>query len=68
MELAKLKWQCRRGSLELDLLLNHYLDTVYLQACAEERARFAELLELDDEVLLAIFTANRLQATRPENR
>ncbi|MFZ2449708.1 MAG: succinate dehydrogenase assembly factor 2 [Methylovulum miyakonense] len=68
MELAKLKWQCRRGSLELDLLLKHYLDTAYLQADNEEKARFVELLKLDDEILLEIFTANRLQATRPENR
>jgi antitoxin CptB len=59
-ELSKLKWQCRRGSLELDLLLQHYLDTAYLQADSEEKARFVELLKLDDDELLAIFTQNRL--------
>jgi succinate dehydrogenase flavin-adding protein (antitoxin of CptAB toxin-antitoxin module) len=26
-ELAKLKWQCRRGCLELDLLLSQCLET-----------------------------------------
>lgn len=51
MELAKLKWQCRRGSLELDLLLQKYVDTVYLQANDKEKARFVEMLRLDDEEL-----------------
>jgi antitoxin CptB len=53
MELAKLKWQCRRGSLELDILLQRYVDKVYLQADSAEQARFDELLTLDDEVLMA---------------
>ncbi len=62
MQLAKLRWQCRRGSLELDLLLKHYLDSAYLQADSDEQARFAKLLELDDEALLAVFVNNRLSS------
>jgi len=63
MELAKLKWQCRRGSLELDLLLQHYLDNSYLQADSDEQERFAKLLELDDEALLAFFTNKCLSSS-----
>ena len=44
----KVKWQCRRGSRELDLLLNSYLQTRYLTANDEERARFVAMLKLDD--------------------
>jgi len=29
---ARLKWQCRRGTKELDFLLNRYLETGYLAA------------------------------------
>jgi antitoxin CptB len=47
-ELAKLRWQCRRGSRELDLLLNRYLETRYPVADEEEKARFVEMLKLDD--------------------
>lgn len=54
-EWAKLQWQCRRGSLELDLLLKRYLETAYWQADDAEKARFMEMLKLDDEALLAIF-------------
>jgi antitoxin CptB len=52
-ELAKLRWQCRRGSLELDLLLNNYLETRYPVADEEEKSRFVEMLKLDDSELLA---------------
>jgi antitoxin CptB len=51
-ELAKLRWQCRRGSKELDLLLIHYLETRYPIADKEEKARFAEILKLDDAELM----------------
>jgi antitoxin CptB len=51
-ELAKLRWQCRRGSRELDLLLDNYLNTRYPVADEEEKARFVELLKLDDTELL----------------
>jgi len=60
MELAKLKWQCRRGSLELDLVLKNYLDTVYLQADNEEKARFVEMLKWDDDVLLNFFVKTHI--------
>jgi antitoxin CptB len=53
-QLARLRWQCRRGTKELDLLLQHYLDTGYLVADDEEKALFAELLELEDDELLAV--------------
>ena len=52
-ELAKLRWQCRRGTRELDLLLNNYLETRYPVADEEEKARFVEMLKLDDSELLA---------------
>jgi antitoxin CptB len=52
-ELAKLKWQCRRGMKELDLLLENYLATDYLIADTAEKTRFAELLRLEDDALLA---------------
>lgn len=53
-ELGKLKWQCRRGMLELDLLLENYLKTDYWLATDEERARFVELLKLEDDELLTV--------------
>lgn len=51
-ELARLKWQCRRGTKELDFLLNRYLETGYLEADQVERVLFAELLRLEDDELV----------------
>ena len=54
-QLAKLRWQCRRGTKELDLLLQRYLDSGYLLADDEEKALFVELLELEDDELIGVF-------------
>ncbi len=53
-QLARLRWQCRRGAKELDLLLQRYLETGYLLADDEEKALFVKLLELEDDELLAV--------------
>lgn len=48
---AKLTWQCRRGTKELDLLLRGYLEHGYPQADETEKKRFSELLQLEDSEL-----------------
>ena len=53
-QLAKLGWQCRRGTKELDFLLLRYLDSGYLLADEEEKALFVELLTLEDDVLIGV--------------
>ena len=53
-QLARLRWQCRRGTKELDFLLLRYLDSGYLLADDEEKALFVELLELEDDELVAV--------------
>ena len=49
----RLHWQCRRGMLELDLILGRFLEVAYGALDAEDKARFAHLLEEEDRVLLA---------------
>ncbi|MGB2973595.1 MAG: succinate dehydrogenase assembly factor 2 [Candidatus Competibacter sp.] len=51
-QLGKLRWRCRRGMKELDLLTLGYLDRHYPAASAEEQQAFAELLELQDPLLM----------------
>jgi antitoxin CptB len=63
-ELARLKWQCRRGMKELDLLLENYLATEYLHADAAEKARFITLLALEDDELLAVLTQSNWHEIR----
>ncbi len=56
-ELARLRWQCRRGTKELDFLLNRYLETGYLVADQEEMNLFVELLGMEDDELAAVLMA-----------
>lgn len=50
---ARLRWRCRRGMKELDLLLERFLAADYPGASSAEQAAFAELLELPDPELAA---------------
>jgi antitoxin CptB len=51
-ELARLRWKCRRGMLELDLLLRDFMENGYAQLDAAERACFERLLDYPDAVLI----------------
>lgn len=50
---ARLAWQCRRGMLELDLLLQAFLDQHYAHAPDAVQQAFVELLNYPDDVLFA---------------
>jgi len=47
----KLRWRCRRGMRELDVLLTAYLDGPYASASEDLRAAFSDLLEQEDDQL-----------------
>lgn len=52
-ELGKLRWRCRRGMKELDILLVRYLDQRFCAASRPEQGRFWQLLEIPDPLLYA---------------
>jgi antitoxin CptB len=54
-ELNRLRWQCRRGMLELDLLLTEFLDTRYGSLTPAEQDSFRRLLRQPDQTLLSWF-------------
>ncbi len=47
-ELSRMKWRCRRGMRELDVLLTRYLEERYAGADPDEQAAFRALLERQD--------------------
>ena len=49
--LDRLRWRCRRGLLELDIVLGRYLDRHAAQLEGEELERLAELLDMPDNDL-----------------
>ena len=55
-DLRRLEWQCRRGTLELDLLVLRYLNTRYSKAPFDEQRAFRRLLDLPDPELYTLLT------------
>ena len=50
--LSRLRWQCRRGMLELDEFLLSFLDKRYRQLSEDQRQTFEHILDLPDQLLL----------------
>jgi len=51
-EADRIRWHCRRGMLELDLVLAAFLDRHFDHLNPEQRAAFEQLLEYPDNDLL----------------
>lgn len=51
--MPKLRWACRRGMLELDVLLNNFLEKKYLQLTEDDKKLFVQLLNYSDPELFA---------------
>lgn len=49
----RLRWRCRRGSKELDLILAGFMDTHYARLSAAEQRLFEKLLACADPQLTA---------------
>jgi antitoxin CptB len=54
-EMGRLRWRCRRGMKELDILLSRYVDEQYGTAPPEQQAAFRRLLDSQDPVIHAYF-------------
>lgn len=50
-ETARLRWLCRRGMKELDLLLENYFEHDYMSATAEDQQAFKAILQMPDPEL-----------------
>ena len=51
--LGKLRWRCRRGMQELDILLSRYVEERFPSAPKCEQDAFQRLLETQDTVIYA---------------
>ena len=52
-DMDRIRWQCRRGLLEMDLILQRFLAEDFDSLTPDEVALFKELLGKVDTVLLA---------------
>jgi antitoxin CptB len=49
----RLRWRCRRGLLELDVVLKNFLDQGYASLTSAEQEAFDKLLVVPDNILWA---------------
>lgn len=64
---ARLKWACRRGMLELDVLLSPFVDEAYDDLSVEDKLKFQNLLTCDDPDLFAWFMGHE-RSDNPEHQ
>jgi len=60
----RLRWKCRRGMLELDLMLNRFLDVGYVDLSPQAQGNFDLLLEYPDPELLALLMGQTTASNR----
>jgi len=65
---SRLQWRCRRGMLELDLLLQGFLTKYYSHLSTNELAAFEELLTYSDPMLLDFLLGGKRTADQPVAR
>jgi len=58
-EISRLKWLCRRGVKELDIIFTEYLNNDYADAPDSEKQAFAELLEIEDPDLFLLVLGSK---------
>ena len=49
---TRLRWQCRRGMLELDLMLETFVEKCYADLPIKTKRAFHQLLKCQDQFLL----------------
>ena len=56
------RWQCRRGMLELDLLLNNFVEKKANALTAQQKKTFELLLSYPDQTLLDLLLGNTVSS------
>lgn len=57
-DLQHLKWRCRRGVKELDVVFTRYLEDQFPTASEEEQNTFRELLQIEDPTLFGMLVGS----------
>jgi antitoxin CptB len=60
-ELERIRWRCRRGMLELDIVLGRFTEGHYASLDEAQRAAFNTLLDMPDAVLWDMIAGREVQ-------
>lgn len=59
-KMARIRWRCRRGMLELDAILQPFFDQHFLRLTSNQKEDFERLLEFSDPQLYNWFIGSEL--------
>lgn len=57
----RLAWRCRRGMLELDIVLQRFVDVHFTALSAQQLSAFDEMLALPDNEFWALLSSQQAQ-------
>lgn len=66
-EIDRVRWHCRRGLLELDLVLSRFLDRHWAELTESQKVVFSRLLDYPDNDLWDLLSG-RTQAPDTESK
>jgi antitoxin CptB len=61
---SRLRWRCRRGMLELDLILNQFLDQGYDDLDGPRKALLDQLLDYPDQLLFDLLLGHMVSSDK----
>jgi antitoxin CptB len=61
---SRLRWRCRRGMLELDLILQEFLDKGYDSLDAKQKQLLDAMLEYPDQLLFDLLLGNMISSDK----
>lgn len=64
----KLAWRCRRGTKELDVLMQKFLNEFYQSASEEMQLAFERMLDMQDPELYDLLIGRKLSTDQDINK
>ena len=64
--LQRMRWRCRRGLLELDIVLGRFIEQHYAELNAAQRIAFDALLDMPDTTLWDMIAGRNLTSVQGE--
>ena len=67
MRISKVRWQCRKGIREIDILLSKYMEEIYQDLADEQQKIFIEFIQQDTYEILDILVNDKSFDTKFTN-
>ena len=67
MRISEVKWKCRKGIREVDILFSKYMEEVYRDLTPEQQKIFIEFIQQDTYEILDILINNKSFDTKYTN-